>query len=383
MRANLEVISAPKLSIYFGLIILLEAIDFMIFNGRSTLGGLFAIFFILPITFRELQSNKHTVAISLLFIGIILVLNGSIFGAWLKSIYFLTAFLFSVFAARKGMNANYIAVSSGCKGWRPLADNFLRFTFLFLSLDSVTYYLGYRDFILNPNQLGVWSAIYFSFGFLANRIRSHLVVSKINLAFALIALLASSSKGALFLIVVPTVFFGILKFSPRLMGGVALLYIAIVLYLYENVKKIENLAQYIINFKQAYIGGSAEYSDYQRLVEIPFLVIGSMNDYFDVLLGKGLAFEMDYGLYQQIIPHNSFFLLLSHVGWLGMLFLYTSIVYSIYKTRFSSVAVFTSSSLLFVSMTGSPHIARGPLYPLTILLLASLLYNLESEKLKR
>ena len=202
-------ITLPMISTIFAIVILFDAIDFLVFESRSTLGALFTIIFIFPIVYNGIFIYGSFPAFVSLIMATILIFNNSVNLNFFKSLYFLAAVIISLSSANVSAVAKNIVVNLGSNTGRKLADNFIRLVFVALSLDSVTYYFGFRDFIVNPNQVGFWAALYFTFGFLANRVSLVHKISNINLLFALSTLLLSGSKGALFLMLVPTLAFSI------------------------------------------------------------------------------------------------------------------------------------------------------------------------------
>lgn len=370
-------ISPANLSIFFTAILFFDALDFMYFDSRSTLGSIFSVLFIFRLIVLKTINFVYKIALAQVVIFASLLMNGSIISSPLKSVYFLvtmaalTLVLFSGDKVILNLNKAHNFVNNS------LSNCVLFLAFFILSIDSLTYHFGLRDFLMNPNQLGIWSATYLAFGFFINRNFDQRFVPRSILCVAFFALIASGSKGAIFMIFLPAVVFLIGKANPKVIGVTSLGYLICFMFFYGDISSIENHARLLVEFKQKFIGGSEEYSDMLRLIEIPLLVLSQLTDLNKVFFGVGVHYTLNDGLYQQIIPHNAFFMLVSNIGVLGALVINMLILVSIFFSRSRSASALIATCLFYVAITGSPHISRGPIYPLVLLLLVTLLTSSE------
>lgn len=366
-------ISSARLSIYFTGLLFFELLDFLYFDSRSVLGLIFSFVFLFKLILSRLKFSIPQVVFLQAVALFSLIVNGSIIDDFFKSVYFLIALAVSALVLSVRKVDDLQCVLSKRVSTQVYADNILRCAFLLLSIDSLMYYLGLREFSINPNQLGIWSATYIAFGVLAKNTRGPITISNVNICFAAIALFASASKGALILIALPAIIFSLLKFSSKSVGVVSILFLASIVYVYGDFDSLEDKIQLLVELKDDYIGGSGQSSDRLRLFEIPYLVAEQFTDLKSYIFGVGLNHTTSDGLYQQIIPHNTFFWLLSGVGLSVTISVYFLVIISIISNPSRAVAALIAPCLLYVGLTGTPQFSRGALYSATLLLFACVL----------
>lgn len=349
-----------------------EMLDFYLSDSSpiiSSLAGL--IVFIFYIKNKNITIKKEFFLI-LIFYCLILFFNNSFSENFFKSMLFL--FSLSLMIASSGLVniRNNIEI---IKKNNFLVKTFLVSTFIFLGIDNLLYFNGSKDFIVNPNDVGIWSAYYCAYYFLTEK----LLKDKIVFYSAIFALLCSNSKGSLFLIVIPCFIFSILRkktlrYSKFLLNIFTVIFVCVVFYVYSDTFYIEEKISHIVEFKQKYIGGSGEESDNQRLFEIPMLVINAVINDGNILTGVGLGYATSDYIYQQIIPHNTFFVIFSHIGIIGLLFYAFIIMRSFFILEYNQLVLFLSV-YLYAGMTGSVQVTRGLMIPVLVFILIKSLKN--------
>ncbi|WP_143330267.1 hypothetical protein [Chromobacterium haemolyticum] len=371
-----------KINTIFACAFLLEAMDFLMFDSSPVFSTAFAVIIGYQLILMAALKRYVFVLSTLILFFIVLVLNGSFNESPLKSTYFIFTLSVLVALLCSRRDESVVVVSNEGKFSILCSDITICLVFLLFSIDSLTYLSGVREFVVNPNQLGIWSATYLCFALLVNKCGTVVRVSKVNMVFAFFALLASGSKGAFFLIVLSSFLLLLFNSGAKRTGLIVLAYIGAILFLYSNIGLIDERLQALVNFKQSYIGGSGESSDIQRLVGVPLAVLTQLTSWPKILFGVGVNYSLDDFPYQAIIPHNAYFLVLSHLGVIGLCSLFFLIVGAIFRSQ-PKVAIFLAACLIFAGMTTSMYLSRGALYPFVMLLVAEFIKSVEISKNQR
>lgn len=362
--------SENVINLFILIILLSNILDYLVFNSSSVLMNFFGLLFLSYILLNSKMKIELIIILFLLFIFIfyILLYNGSLQNnTFLKSLFFLINFLIFICIV---YNRKFNIVIP-CIPVNTYKINIFLFTVvvLFNFYQKITENFNY---IIGMNNLGFVIAIYL--------ISLLLIYKKVNMSFLWILFLLTlvGSRASLFFVFVYFIYFLIpfkLFFivSFKLVSSIVLVCF---LYLYGLEEFRDIIGYFVENSLPEFITTSGTYSDIIRLIEIPSKIFYYINLYDCYLFGLGLDFRPEDTVYQEVIPHNGYLLIFSHLGIVGLLiyllFVFVAMVFN--KGEISIIIVnFYVLSLFY----GSLLLVGGIIYAVFFLLLVQILKNIQ------
>jgi hypothetical protein len=348
--------------------IIAEAIDFLYFDSSPIASALLGLgWFIVNSKISKISIIKMWPSVVILAI---LIENRSLVSYPLKAGAFLIQLSWiAILPEISGSKIDFISERK-----RKFNEIVLSCLFAVLAFNCFFYFNYGIDYIINPNTVGTWSALYLVYSIcLSIAIKKHSPVFWVSFAFAFLSLLNSGCRTAQFILLPPIITAVALRqMVARYVSSKILTVIAFVLVgglglVFVNYRLIQQVAEILVPIKQKTVGGSVEESDFSRLLDIPQMALSEIDSSGKGLFGIGVYHaDSSYSNYNQDLPHNLFYLLVSYVGLVG-LGCYLLMIFRAIQTFRVVGGVYVLTVYLLCGLAGSA-VLRGGGLPIAFML---------------